>query len=63
MERYEINRLVMPGFPGLFEAFYIQEELTKLYAPRVFEALVGKTRERRENAKRAFVASIGGNCR
>ncbi|KAG0015580.1 hypothetical protein BGZ80_009774 [Entomortierella chlamydospora] len=38
-ERYNINNLVVPGFPALFEAFYIQEELTKIYAPRVFEAL------------------------
>ncbi|ORZ26993.1 rab-GTPase-TBC domain-domain-containing protein [Lobosporangium transversale] len=37
--RYGINDLVIPGFPALFEAFYIQEELTKIYAPRVFEAL------------------------
>ncbi|KAF9433993.1 hypothetical protein BGZ76_008720 [Entomortierella beljakovae] len=38
-EKYNINNLVVPGFPALFEAFYIQEELTKLYAPKVFEAL------------------------
>ncbi|KAF9105879.1 hypothetical protein BGX27_009402 [Mortierella sp. AM989] len=38
-ERYNINNLVIPGFPALFEAFFIQEELTKIYAPKVFEAL------------------------
>ncbi|KAF9351900.1 hypothetical protein BGX26_010168 [Mortierella sp. AD094] len=38
-ERYNINNLVVPGFPALFEAFFIQEELTKIYAPKVFEAL------------------------
>ncbi|KAG9322745.1 hypothetical protein KVV02_005433 [Mortierella alpina] len=38
-ERYNLNDLVIPGFPALFEAFYIQEELTKLYAPKVFQAL------------------------
>ncbi|KAF9280681.1 hypothetical protein BGZ68_007080 [Mortierella alpina] len=38
-ERYNLNDLVVPGFPALFEAFYIQEELTKLYAPKVFQAL------------------------
>ncbi|KAG0315139.1 hypothetical protein BGZ99_007667 [Dissophora globulifera] len=38
-DRYGINDLVVPGFPALFEAFYIQEELTKIYAPKVFEAL------------------------
>ncbi|KAI1315428.1 hypothetical protein EDD11_000816 [Mortierella claussenii] len=36
---YGIKDLVVPGFPALFEAFYIQEELTKIYAPKVFEAL------------------------
>jgi len=39
-EQYNLNDLVVPGFPALFEAFYIQEELTKLYAPKVFQALV-----------------------
>ncbi|KAG0369816.1 hypothetical protein BGX24_002275 [Mortierella sp. AD032] len=38
-DRYNINELVVPGFPALFEAFYIQEELTKIYAPSVFQAL------------------------
>ncbi|KAG0210050.1 hypothetical protein BGX28_009727 [Mortierella sp. GBA30] len=38
-DRYNIKDLVVPGFPALFEAFYIQEELTQLYAPRVFQAL------------------------
>ncbi|KAG0049078.1 hypothetical protein BGZ83_006055 [Gryganskiella cystojenkinii] len=38
-DRYSINDLVIPGFPSLFEAFYIQEELTKMYAPKVFQAL------------------------
>ncbi|KAF9135112.1 hypothetical protein BGW39_004744 [Mortierella sp. 14UC] len=38
-ERYNINELVVPGFPALFEAFFIQEELTKIYAPNVFQAL------------------------
>ncbi|KAG0004167.1 hypothetical protein BGZ65_000825 [Modicella reniformis] len=38
-DRYGIKDVVVPGFPGLFETFYIQEELTKLFAPRVFEAL------------------------
>jgi hypothetical protein len=39
-DRYNINELVVPGFPALFEAFFIQEELTKIYAPNVFQALV-----------------------
>lgn len=39
-ERYNIHSLVIPGFPALFEAFYIQEGLTKKYAPKVFKALV-----------------------
>ncbi|KAI8597150.1 hypothetical protein EDD21DRAFT_407823, partial [Dissophora ornata] len=38
-DRYSINDLVVPGFPALFEAFFVQEELTKIYAPKVFEAL------------------------
>ncbi|KAF9300936.1 hypothetical protein BGZ74_007329 [Mortierella antarctica] len=38
-ERYNIHSLVIPGFPALFEAFYIQEGLTKKYAPKVFKAL------------------------
>ncbi|KAF9922521.1 hypothetical protein FBU30_007342 [Linnemannia zychae] len=38
-DRYNINELVVPGFPALFEAFFIQEELTKIYAPSVFQAL------------------------
>ncbi|KAF9090369.1 hypothetical protein BGX23_006006 [Mortierella sp. AD031] len=38
-DRYNINELVVPGFPALFEAFFIQEELTKIYAPNVFQAL------------------------
>ncbi|KAI7815950.1 rab-GTPase-TBC domain-containing protein [Gamsiella multidivaricata] len=38
-DRYQINNLVIPGFPALFEAFFIQEELTKIYAPKVFESL------------------------
>ncbi|KAG0325431.1 hypothetical protein BG004_003223 [Podila humilis] len=38
-ERYNIHSLVIPGFPALFEAFHIQEGLTKKYAPKVFKAL------------------------
>ncbi|KAF9150423.1 hypothetical protein BG015_007772 [Linnemannia schmuckeri] len=38
-DRYNINELVVPGFPALFEAFFIQEELTKIYVPNVFQAL------------------------
>ncbi|KAF9404478.1 hypothetical protein BGZ94_004149, partial [Podila epigama] len=38
-EHYNIHSLVIPGFPALFEAFYIQEGLTKKYAPKVFNAL------------------------
>ncbi|KAG0260986.1 hypothetical protein DFQ27_003231 [Actinomortierella ambigua] len=32
--RYNLHNLVIPGFPALFEAFYIQEELTRRFAPK-----------------------------
>ncbi|KAG0233942.1 hypothetical protein BGW42_007017 [Actinomortierella wolfii] len=37
--RYNLKSVVIPGFPALFEAFYIQEELTRRYAPKISASL------------------------
>ncbi|CED84788.1 Rab6 GTPase activator GAPCenA and related TBC domain proteins [Phaffia rhodozyma] len=36
---YGMHDLFMPGFPGMLEAFYVQERLVEVFLPNVFAAL------------------------
>ena len=35
---YNMHTIFSPGFPGLLEAIYVQEQITKMYMPDVYEA-------------------------
>lgn len=38
--QYDIRHIFEPGFPGLLEAFYVQERCVELLMPDVHEAFV-----------------------
>ncbi|KAK3828701.1 MAG: rab-GTPase-TBC domain-containing protein [Benniella sp.] len=59
-EKYGINNVVKPTFPGLFKAFYIQDELTNIYAPRVFEAMKKMGIETQAYASRWYITLFTG---
>jgi len=35
---YDMHSIFSPGFPGLLEAIYVQEQITKTYMPNVYES-------------------------
>lgn len=37
-DNYSMHAIFRPGFPGLLEAIYVQEQITKLMMPAVYEA-------------------------
>ena len=39
-DQYNIRFIFEPGFPGLVEAFYVQEKLVELLMPEVHTAFV-----------------------
>ncbi|KAF9177308.1 hypothetical protein BGZ51_006547 [Haplosporangium sp. Z 767] len=59
-DRYNIINLVVPGFPALFEAFYIQEELTKIFVPKVHQALETMRIETVSYASRWYITLYSG---
>ncbi|KAG2022653.1 hypothetical protein CC2G_000387 [Coprinopsis cinerea AmutBmut pab1-1] len=40
---YNMHTIFSPGFPGLLEAIYVQEQLTKTYMPAVYESFKRNT--------------------
>lgn len=40
-DQYHLENIFEPGFPGLMEAFYVQERLIELLLPDVHKAFVG----------------------
>jgi hypothetical protein len=41
-DSYNLRHIFEPGFPGLIEAFYVQEKLVEWIAPEIHEAFVGQ---------------------
>lgn len=39
-DQYGLRHIFEPGFPGLIEAFYVQEKLVELLMPEVHKAFV-----------------------
>lgn len=42
-DQYRLSHIFAPGFPGLHEAFYVQERLVELLMPAVHAAFVSRT--------------------
>ncbi|KAG0249323.1 hypothetical protein BG011_009400 [Mortierella polycephala] len=59
-DRYNIIGFVVPGFPALFEAFYIQDELTKIFVPKVHQALKTMKIETVNYASRWYITLYSG---
>lgn len=47
-DSYDMHTIFKPGFPGMLECFYAQEELVKLLMPDVAEVFVGHYRTSRD---------------
>lgn len=41
-DQYNLRHIFEPGFPGLIEAFYVQEKLVEWIAPEIHEAFVSQ---------------------
>lgn len=48
-EQYGLGHIFSPGFPGLIEAFYVQEKLVEFLMPAVHKAFVSYPRSRVES--------------
>lgn len=41
-DHYGMHEIFSPGFPGMLEAFYVQERLIESMMPEVYATLVGR---------------------